>query len=201
MMQAYGILASKHPMLFNARTPSPKHGSVGEAGASNPNSFLKRAKKFHRELHEEIFVPASKPPGEINARRPIGSRTTNARPALPQAVSAVPPVPPLPMSKRPSLPIPSHNAEGRHSSSTPPSQPTDHLTSSHGIKNTYPLFTSSDESIAYSNSLTSLDSSSRRDYGRSKQGLRPRDSLVLEKARHFDFHTLRKVFTLVMLYS
>lgn len=142
-MQAHGIL------LIHPRTPSAKHGYVGEAGASNPNLFFKRAKKTHRELHEEVFAPAkvsieqasSKLPGEINTRRPIGSRTTNARPALPQAASAVPPVPPLPRSKRPSLPISSHNTEARHSSSsTPPGQPTDHLTSSHGIKNTYIRF-------------------------------------------------------------
>ena len=187
-------------MLVNARIPGPRHGSIGEPGASSPIPFFRRARKTHRELHEEVIAPVKvsveqpsrKPPGEIKARRPISSRTTNACPALPQA--AVPPVPPLPVSKRSSLRMPSHNAEARHSgSSTPPSQPTDHPTSSHGIKNTHPLFTRSDESIAHSNSLTSLNSSSRRDHGYSKQGLRPRDSLVL-KARHFDhLHTLRKV--------
>jgi hypothetical protein len=143
MMQAHDILASKHSMLVNARIPSPKHGSVDEAGASSPIPFFRRAIKTHRELHEEVFAPvkvsveqpSSKPPGEIKARRPISSRTTNARPALPQAASAVPPVPPLPISKRSSLRMPSHNAEARHSdSSAPPSQPTDHPTSSHGIK-------------------------------------------------------------------
>lgn len=206
-MQAQGILASKHLiiMLVNARIPSPKHGSIGEAGVSSPIPFIKRARKTHRELHEEVIAPvkvsveqpSSKPPGEIKARRPISSRTINACPALPQAPSAVPPVPPLPISKRSSLRMPSHNAEVRHSgSSTPPSQPTDQPTSSHGIENTHPLSTRSDESIAHSSSVTSLNSSSRRDHGHSKQGHRPRDSLVL-KARHFDhLHTQRKVFTL-----
>jgi hypothetical protein len=204
-MQAQGILASKHSMLVNARIPSPKHGSIGEAGVASPIPFLRRARKTHRELHEEVIAPvkvsveqpSSKPPGEIKARRPISSRTTDAFPALPQAASAVPPVPPLPISKRSSLRMPSHNAEARHSgSSTLPSQPTDYPTSSHGIKYTHPLSTCSNESIVHSNSLTSLNSSSRRDHGHSKQGLRPRDSLVL-KARHFDhLHILRKAFTL-----
>jgi hypothetical protein len=204
-MQAQGILASKHTMLVNARIPGPKHGSIGEAGVSSRIPFFKRARKTHRELHDEVIAPVnvsveqplSKPPGEIKARRPISTRTTNACPALPQAASAVPPVPPLPISKRSSLRMPSHNAEARHSgSSTPPSQPTDHPTSSHGMKNTHPLSTRSDESIAHSNSLTSLNSSSRRDHGHSKQGHRPRDSLVL-KARQIDhLHTLRKVFIL-----
>lgn len=205
-MQVHGISASKHPMPVNTRTHCPQHGSVGEAGASSPILFFRRARKTHRELHEEVFTPikvsveqpSSKPPGEIKARRPtISSRMTNARPALPQAASAVPPVPPLPISKRPSSRMPSHNAEARLSGSSTLSQPTEHHTSSHGMKNTHPLSTHSDESIAHSNSLTSLNSNSRRDYGHSKQGLRPRDSLVLEKARHFDhLHTLRKVFTL-----
>jgi hypothetical protein len=202
-MQAHGILASKHPMLVNARTSSPKHGSVGEAGASSLIPFFKRARKTHKELHEEVFAlvkvsveqPSSKPLGEIKARRPISSRTTDAHPALPQAAPAVPPVPPLPISKGPSLRMPSDNAEVRRSGSpTPPGRPTNHPISSHGIKNTHPFSTRSDEFIAHSNSLTSLNSSSRRDHGHSKQGLRPRDSLVLEKARHFDhLHSLRKV--------
>jgi len=203
-MQAHGILASKHPML-NARIPNPMHGSVGEAGTSSLIPLFRRARKSHRELHEEVFAlvkvsvqPSSKQPGESKARRTISSRTTNARLALPQAASAVPPVPPLPISKRSSLHIPFPNAEARYSgSSSPPLQLTDQPTFSHGIKNTHLLSTRSDESIAHSNSLTSLNSSSRRDYGHSKQGLRPRDSLVLEKERHFDhLHTLRKVFTL-----
>lgn len=154
-MQVYGILASKHPILINARIPSPKHKSVGEAGASSPIPFLRRARKTHRELHEEVFAPvkvsveqpSSKPSGEIKARRTINSRTTNVRPALPQAASAVPPVPPLPISKSSSPRMLSHNAEAQHSGpSTPPGQPTHHRTSSHGIKNTHPLSTHSDES-------------------------------------------------------
>lgn len=207
-MQARGILASKHSMLVNTRIPSLKHGSVGEAGASNHIPLFRRARKTHRVLHEEVFArvkvsveqPSSKPPGEIKARRPTISRMTNARPASPQAALAVPPVPPLPISKRQSFRMPPNNAEARHSGSfTPPSQPTDQPTSSHGIKKSYLLSTRSDESIAHSNSLPSPNSSSRRDYGHSKQGHRPRDSLILEnlKARHFEHvHTMRKVFTL-----
>ena len=190
-------------MLVNARIPSPKHRSDGEAGASSPIPPFRRARKTHRELHEEVFTPvkvsieqpSSKPSGEIKARRPTSSRMTNARLALPQAALAVPPVPPLPNSKKSSPRMLFHNAEVRHSGASPlPSQPTDH---SHGIQNTHPLSARSDESIARSDSIASLNSSSRRDHGHYKQGLRPRDSLVLEKARHFDhLNTLRKVFTL-----
>jgi hypothetical protein len=154
VMRAHGILASKHPMLVNACIPSPQNESVGEAGASSPIPFFRRARKTHMELHEEVFTPvqvcveqpSSKPPGEIKARRPNSSRATNARPASPRAASAVPPVPPLPISKRPSLrSMPSRNAEARHSgSSTPPSQPTDQPTSSHGIKITHLFSTRSD---------------------------------------------------------
>ena len=204
VMQAHGILLSKHPMLVNACIPSPNE-SVGEAGTSSPIPFLRRARKTHTELHEEVFTPvnvcveqpSSKPPGEIKARRTYSSRMTNAHPALPRTASAVPPVPPLPVSRSSSLrSTPSPNAEARHSGSyTPPSQPKDQPTSSHCMKITHPFSMRSDQSIAPSNSVTSLGSSSRRD-GHSKQGFRPRDSLVLEKARHFDHLTLRNDFTL-----
>ncbi len=174
------------------------------------HGIFRKARKTHRELHEEVFVtvkvsieqPSSKPPGESKARRPTSSRTTDSRLALSQPPSSVSPVPPPPMSKKPSLRMSSHNAEARHVvSSTPPSeipsQPPDQPTTSHSMRDVHPLLRRSDESIAPSNSLSSLNSNSRRDHGHSKQGLRPRDSLVLEKARHFDhLHTLRKVVTL-----
>ncbi len=205
-MQAQGVSVSKQPTLVNARIPSQKHKSVGEAGALSPIPNSRRVRRAHKALHEEVFAPVkasveqvlSKPPVENQARYPTSSRIPNAHLAIPQAASSVPPVPPLPVSMRSSLRMPSHNAEARHGgSSTPPpsepSQPTDRPTT----KNTQPLSTRSEESIAHSNSLTSHNSSSRRDHGHSKQGLRPRDSLVLEKARHFDHpHTPRKVVTL-----
>jgi hypothetical protein len=204
VIQAQGISASKQPTLVNARIPSQKHRSVGEAGALSPISNFRRVRRAHKALHEEVFAPVkafeqalSKPPVENQARYPTSSRMPNAHLAIPQAASSVPPVPPLPVSMRSSLRMPSHNAGARHGgTSTPPSepsQPTDRPTT----QNTQPLSTRPEESIAHSNSLTSHNSSSRRDHGHSKQGLRPRDSLVLEKARHFDHpHTLRKVVTL-----
>ena len=199
-------------MPVNERMPGSKHGSVCDAVASSPIPFFKRVRKTHGELHEEAFAPVKAPVeqalnkllGGIQPRRPTSSRTANARLALPQDTSppssSLPLVPPLPVSKRPSLRVPSHNAEARHDgSSTHPSevssQPTDRLTSP-VTRHTHSLSIRSEESISRSSSLTFLNSSSRRDHGHPKQSHRPRDSLVVEKARHFDhLYTLRKVTT------
>lgn len=197
----------KHSTPVNERISSSKHGSVGEAFALSPIPLLKRVRKTHRELHKEVFAPVkvsveqalNKPLRGIQARRATISRTANVRQATSPPFSSLPPVPPLPMSRRSSLRTPSHNAEARHVS-TPPSEtfslPTDRPTPSHVTRNSLSLSTRPEESIARSNSFTSLNSSSRRDHKHSKQSHRPRDSLILEKARHFDHQTLRKVATL-----
>jgi hypothetical protein len=50
--------------------------------------------------------------------------------------------------------------------------------------------------MARSNSYTTANSSPRKDHGHSKQSHRPRDSLVLEKARYFEhLRTLCKFAT------
>jgi hypothetical protein len=212
VIQAHSNLTTEHPTPINERIPGSKHGSIGEAVTSSSIPFLRRVRRTHRELHEEIFGPVkvsieqalNKPLAGIQVRRPASSKTANARIALPQTASSpsgiLPPVPPLPMSKRPSFRLPSHNAEARHggSSSPPsevPSQPTDRPTSH--VTRTHSLSTHPEESIARSNSLTFRNSSPRRDHGHPKQSHRPRDSLILEKARHFDhLHTLGKAATL-----
>jgi hypothetical protein len=202
------------PTPVNEQIPSSKRGSVGEAVALGPIPFFKRVRRTHRELHEEVFAPVkvsveqalNKPLRGIQARRPTISRTANARVTLPPATSppssSLPPVPPLPMSKRPSLRMPSRNAEAQHGGlSRPPSEVPSQLIdrpAPHVTRKSHSVFPRSEESIAQSNSLTSLNSSSNRDHGHSKQSHRPRDSLVLEKARHFEhLHTLRKVTTLL----
>lgn len=199
----------KHPTPVNERISSSKHESAGEAVASSPIPFCKRGRKTHRELHEEVFAPVkvsveqalNKPLRGMQARRPTISRIANVRQATSPPSSSLPPVPPLPISKRPSLRMSSHNAEARYGGmSTPPSEisslPTGRPTPSHATRNSLSLSTRPEETMARSNSFTSLNSSSRRDHGHSKQSHRPRDSLILEKARHFEHHTLRKVATL-----
>lgn len=177
--------------------------------------FLRRARKTHRELHEEVFgadtamngsVERTKdePLGEIQTRYRTRSKSIIAHPAVLQAASSPssspPPVPSLPMSHRLSLRIPSHNAEGRHSGpSTHPSEAhsrsIDWRTSSLVTSNTHSSLMRNGDSIDRSNSLRTGSSSPRRDHGHSRQS-RPRDSLVLEKARHFDhLHALGKVAT------
>jgi hypothetical protein len=217
LIQAHSNLAQNHPTPVSEGIPDSKHEFVGEAVASS--SKFKGVRRTHRELHEEVFAPVkvsieqalNKPVGGIQAQRPNSSKTANLRLALRRTASppssSPPPVPLLPISKRPSPRVPSHNAEARlGGSSTPPfevpSLPIDRPTSSHGTRDTYSFSTRSEQSIAQSNSLSSLNSSPRRDHGQPKQSHRPRDSLVLEKARHFEhIHTLRKFATLWQYYS
>ena len=163
---------------------------------------IRRVRRTHRELHEEVFeagAPVSEsvgqtidePLGGIQARGRTRSKSIIAHPAVPQItslrLSSLPPIPPLPTAQRLSLRIPSHNAEARHNGlSTPPSEASsrsvDRPTSSHSS----PI--SSGGSIGWSNSYTTANVSPRRDHGHSKQSHRPRDSLVLEKARYFEHH-------------
>ena len=140
--------------------------------------------------------------GGIQTRTRTRSKSIIAPPAVPQATSlppGTPPlVPPLPMSHRLSLRMPSHSAEQRHSGpSTHPfearSRSIDQRTSVTSNAHSSPIHNG--DSIARSNSLRTGNSSPRKDHGHSKQS-RPRDSLVLEKARHFDhLHALGKVAT------
>jgi hypothetical protein len=208
VMQAYGNLTSaQHSTPISERISASSHAS-----------FFRRVRKTHRELHEEVFGPDApvngsleqtidEPLGGMQARGRTRSMSVIAYPAVPQAASlppsSLPPVPPLPTSQQLSLRIPSQNAEARHSGlSTHPSearsQPKDQPTSSHITLNTHhdPSPTRHGKSIARSNSHKTANSSPRRDNGYPKQAHRPRDSLVLEKARHFDhLHALGKVAT------
>jgi hypothetical protein len=197
VMNANGNLVStQYPTLVSERIPASAHIT------------LRRVRRTHRELHEEVLgadAPVNEsteqtidePPEGIRARGRARSKSIIAHPAVPQAGPLpVPPIPPIPMSLRMS----SSNAEAWHSDlSTPPSEarsrPKDRPTS-YIISNTPPSPIRNGGSIVRSNSYTTANSSLRRDHGHSKQSLRPRDSLVLEKARYFDqLHSLRKVTT------
>jgi len=202
VMQTHGNLAPpQHPTPVSERSSASDHAP-----------FLRRVRRTHRELHDEVFV-ADTPIngsveltedellGEIQTRRRTRSKSINAHPAVPQVASSPPssppPVPPFPMSRRQSLRIPSNSAEGRHSgSSTHPaearSRAIDRRTSSLVTSNTHSSPIRIGEAMAQSNSLRTSNSSPRRDHGHSKQS-RPRDSLVLEKARHYDhLHALAR---------
>ena len=209
MIQAHGDLTSKHPTPVDERIPGSKHGSIDEEVASSSIPFLKRVRRTHRELHEEIFGPVkvsveqalNEPLERIQVRRPTSSKAANARLALPQTASSpsssLPSVPPLPLSKRPSSRMPSNNAEARHGGSSTPLSEVPSQTTNRHVTRTHSLSIRPEELIARSNSLTSRNSSPRRDHGHPKQSHRPRDSLILEKARHFDhLHTQSKAATL-----
>ena len=202
VMQTHGNLAQpQHPPPVSERSSASDH--------------VRRVRRTHRELHEEVFgagtpidgsveLTEDEPSGEIQTRRRTRSKSINAHPAVPQVASSppssLPPVPPLPMLHRQSLRIPSNSAEGRHSgSSTHPaearSRPIDRRTSLLVTSNTHSSPIRNGEAMAQSNSLRTSNSSPRRDHAHSKQS-RPRDSLVLEKARHYDhLHVLGKVAT------
>jgi hypothetical protein len=205
--QAYGSLPStQHPTPNSERTPASIHGT-----------FSRRIRRTHRELHEEVFGEGfpvnecveqtiAEPLGGTQARGRTRAKSVSAHPTIGQVQAAslpptLPPIPPLPTSQRVSLRMPSHNAEARHSVlpahiSETRSRPLDRSTLSRVAPNTHSSPIRHGESISRSNSLTTANSNSRRDHGHPKQGLRPRDSLVLEKARHFDqLHALCKVAT------
>lgn len=205
--------------LASDQIPHSPHVSTGEAVTLS--HIPRRVRRTHKELHKEVFGTGApvggsvqqvtdKPLGGIQGRGRARSGTVNAHPALPHILSSppttLPPVPPLPTStsKRPSLRVPSHYPEAQHSdlSTDPPearSQPIDQPTSFHVRLSSYSSPTRQAGSIDRSNSLTSGNSSPRRDHGHSRQSHRPRDSLVLEKARLFDhLHALCKAATFVV---
>jgi len=203
------------PVMQNLAPPQHPIPVSERSSASDHAPFLRRVRRTHRELHEEVFgadtpingsveLTEDEPLGGIQTRSRTRSKSINAHPAVPQVApsppSSLPLVPPLPMSHRQSLRIPSNSAEGRHSvSSTHPAEerspPIDRRTSLLVTSNTHSSPIRNGEAMVRSNSLRTSNSSPRRDHAHSKQS-RPRDSLVLEKARHFDhLHALCKVAT------
>lgn len=218
VMLAHLYLASKqHLTPVSERIPSSRYGFTNKVIALTNILFFRRVRRTHKALYEEVFGAGSsvKESVEQAIDRPLGgsqvrgrarSGTINTNLAIRQntslSPSSLPPVPPLPMSKRPSLRM----VEARHGglSMHPPEArnlSTDRPASSHITLSTQSPSFHHGESIALtrSNSLTSANSGPRRDHGHSKQSHRPRDSLLLEKTRHFDqSYALRKVATFVV---
>ncbi|KAI0304126.1 hypothetical protein BC826DRAFT_1101019 [Russula brevipes] len=186
--------------LASDQMPHSPHASTSDAVTLS--HIPRRVRRTHKELHEEVFGAGApvgesvrqvtdKPLGGIQGRGRARSGTVNAHPALPHILASppttLPPVPPLPTPKRPSLRVPSHYPEAQHSDlsidpSEARSRPTDQPTSFHVRLNSYSSPARQAGSIVRSDSLTSGNSSPRRD----RQSHRPRDSLVLEKARLLD---------------
>ncbi|KAH9179730.1 hypothetical protein EDB89DRAFT_1922883 [Lactarius sanguifluus] len=189
------------PVSPYSQTPS---SAVPELGVPNTSrGFISRkARKTHKDLHDEVFAtdalvkepiqPAiARPQTGTHARGRVRSGTVSAHPGLRQSVSSpssLPPVPPLPVSTAtrrtttpnaevrrsglPASPIATRNLADRPVSyyTAPPQQPS-------------PI---DDEGLlVQSNTFVSANSGQRKDHAHHKQN-RPRDSLVLEKARLFE---------------
>ncbi len=136
---------------------------------------------------EPVQLAIARPQAGTHARGRVRSGTVSAHLGLRQSVAlspgSLPPVPPLPVSNLtrrtttsnaearrsglPVSPVVTHNLADRPVSSyiAPPQQPSP---------------------IEDEGTFTSVNSSRRRDHAHHKQHHRPRDSLVLEKARLFE---------------
>ncbi|KAH9049070.1 hypothetical protein EDB84DRAFT_1556303 [Lactarius hengduanensis] len=126
------------------------------------------------------------------ARGRVRSGTVSAHPGLRQSISSpssLPPVPPLPVSTLATRRTTTSNAEARWSGLPVSPVATRNLADRPVSSYTAPLQQPSpidDEGLlVQSNTLMSANSSQRRDHAHHKQN-RPRDSLVLEKARLFE---------------
>lgn len=175
---------------------------LGFSGASR-GSISREARKTHKQLHGEVLrtdalteepVRAAivKPPTGTHARGRVRSGTVSAhvgsRHSLSSSLGSLPPVPPLPASnltgRRGGLPAPAVTKRNF----------ADRPVSSRTASPTHPSPIDDEGAVGQSTTLTSTNSSQRRDHARHKQSHRPRDSLVLEKARLFDhLHALRKL--------
>lgn len=169
-----------------------------ELGVSSTShgSISRKARKTHKDLHEEVLgadiltgehvqLAMARPQTGTHAPGRVRSGTVIAhlgsRPSLLSSPDFLPPVPPLPVSnltaRRGGLPVATRNLADRPVSS-PPVQPS-------------PI--DNEGLMVQSNTLTFANSSQRRDHAHHKQNHRPRDSLVLEKARLLEqLHALCK---------
>ena len=168
-----------------------------ELGASSTShdSVSREARKTHKELHEEVLGtdtlpeesvqlvianPQTRIPARGRARSGTVSAHLGSRQGLSSSPDSLPPVPPLPVSnlkvRRGGLPV----------SPIATRNLADRPVSSHVIPPTHPTPIDDEGLVVRSHTLTSANSSQRRDHTHHRQSHRPRDSLVLEKARHFD---------------
>lgn len=125
-----------------------------------------------------------RPPTGTHARGRVRSGTVSAhvssRHSLSSSPGSLPPVPPVPVpnltARRGGLPAPA--VTKRNSADRP--------VSSRIASPTHRSPIDDEGAVGQSTTLMSTNSSQRRDHARHKQSHRPRDSLVLEKARLFD---------------
>ncbi|KAH9077205.1 hypothetical protein EDB83DRAFT_2671856 [Lactarius deliciosus] len=189
------------PVSHSQTLPS----AVPELGVPNTSrGFISRkARKTHKDLHDEVFVTdaLAKEPVQpaiarlqtgTHARGRVRSGTVSAHPGLRQSVSfpsSLPPVPPLPVSTLATRRTTTSNAEARRSglpvSPVATRNLADRPVSSYTAPPQQPSPIDDEGLLVQSNILMSANSSQRRDHAHHKQN-RPRDSLVLEKARLFE---------------
>jgi hypothetical protein len=203
-------------MLASDEAPSLMHEAAGEDVTLTCTSIHQKVKKSHNELHEEVFR-AGAPPKEFDEQvidEPLGGYQERSRvrsgtvraqfpflQTIPSTRGLQHPVPPLPVLNQasPRATSPNMGTQAtqelmRVGSARDP--PTDRpISHAHVALNSRSSPTDDGGPMAQSNSPTTASSRPRRDHGHSKQSHhRPRDSLVLEKARLIDqFHTLRKI--------
>jgi hypothetical protein len=137
---------------------------------------------------EHVQVAIASPQTRTHARGRARSGTVSAHLGLRQGLSSspdsLPPVPPLPVS----------NLTARRGGLPATRNLADRPVSSHIAPPTHPSPIDDEGLVVQPNTLTSVNSSQRRDHAHHKQSHRPRDSLVLEKARLFDhLHALCKI--------
>jgi hypothetical protein len=191
-------------MLASDETPGSRREATGVV-ALPQTPIHRKVRKTHNELHEEVFRQGApvkefvERVGGYQAQGRARSGTVGARYASPPTTSSspsLPPVPPLPISNQASPRIASsivatqergllsHPEAARDPSTDQPISSSSHIASPTDVEGPK----------AQSNSLTNASLGPRRDHGHPKQGHRPRDSLVLEKARLIDqLHALRKI--------
>jgi hypothetical protein len=178
---------------------------VPELGVSSTSHgfIYRKASKTHKDLYEEVLVAdalteehvqvaITSPHTGTHARGRIRAGTVIAhlgsRQSLSSSPDSPPPVPPLPVSsltaRRGGLPVATRNLAERP-------------VSSHIAPPALPSQIDDDGLVVQPNTLTSANSSQRMDHAHHKQNHRPRDSLVLEKARLLEhLHALCKVVSL-----
>ncbi|KAI0307187.1 hypothetical protein B0F90DRAFT_1686016 [Multifurca ochricompacta] len=176
--QIHDILTAKQYSPVGEGTPSSEPAAVEVISGLTLTSISRKA---HKELHEEVFgasVPLKEsvkpvminPLATIQARGRVRSGTLSPRLASPQTISsfpsALPAVPPILISNRPSFRMTSY-AEAQQDGF--PTHPT--------------MIAGDGGSMAHSDTFASASSNQYRGTEPPKHSHRPRDSLVLEKAR------------------
>jgi hypothetical protein len=172
--------------------------------STSHGSNSRKARKTHKDLHGEVLgtdAPAEelvqlaivRPQTETHARGRVRSGTVSSHHGLRQNISSspgsLPPVPPLPVSNL------TARQDGLPITVVATRDLADRPVFSHIGPPTLPPPNEDERLVVQSNTITSANSSQRRDHTRHRQSHRPRDSLILEKARFLDHFHLCKLFS------